>query len=166
MDVGNVPATPANRAIITRLQVEALLTLAIATAAISLFCCLLVLGFHSFMLWYKPAAVDRVSLRLIILSAGCNVLFTILKLVFTKLDDTSLACNVLAYFLVTSDVMASTCLAMVSLNLVLIFIVRVVHPQALEKYYYVIIIVIALLVAMVPLGMTRGRHESHGYVCW
>lgn len=160
------PTTLDNPLINPTAEAEALVLISITTAAISLVCCILVLVFHSFMLWYRPATVNRVSLRLILLSAACNVLFTILKILLTKLSDLTLACDVLSYFMIASDVIASACLAMISLNLVLIFIVQVGHPQALEKYYYIAILLMGLLAAVVPLAVNRKGVKGIGYACW
>lgn len=146
-------------------QLSALSIGGTVTCCITLFTNVIVVLLHFLFLWYQASMVNRVSLRLIVFSCLCNVVYTVMKLVAQTLPDNSLGCRVLVYFVITTDTMATMCLAMVGLNLVIILVVQVVNPRRLEKYYYTAVAISAILVAVAPLAV-RKHAQLVGVNCW
>lgn len=138
-------------------------------ATISFFANSFVLFLHGFMLWYKPVIVNRLSLRMIVLSCIFNMLYCACQVVTDDIPSTSFSCRVLAFVLISSDTMACMCLAMVGLNLVTIFVFKVSRSMKLEILYYCFIILSGVLVVVVPIlvGPTRGpKNKDALSSCW
>lgn len=128
-----------------------------------------VLILHGFMLWYKPVIVNRLSLRMIVLSCIFNMLYCACQLVTDDIDSVAFACRVLAFVLISSDTMACMCLAMVGLNLVTIFVLKVSRSFKLELFYYFLIILSGVMVVVVPIlvGPVRGpKNPDAVSTCW
>lgn len=126
----------------------------------------IVLIIHSFMLWYRPAVVARLSLRMIVLSCIFNIFYCAGQLVTDEISSQAYSCRVLIYVLIVSDTMACMCLAMVGLNLVMIFVLRVSRSVKLEVIYYMIIAVCGVLVAVVPISVNRRVRPNPTASCW
>lgn len=133
---------------------------------ISLISSVVVLSSYFFILWYRPPMVNRISLRLIVFSCFCTIVFLCLHYATEDISNHSEACRVIIYFLIITDIMACMCLAMVGLNLVMIFIVRVSNPARMEKYYYIFICIMALLGALVPIGNQVNASLITNVSCW
>ena len=145
----------------------ALLGSAFTSAIVSIVCNILVLITFFFIMWYRPPMVNRVSLRLIVFSCFCNIIYCIFGMPTPTTQDSNPACRVLIYILIATDTMSTMSLAMVGLNLVMIFIVRVTHPVKLEKYYYALIIISAILATVMPLAVATAPAKNMGnYNCW
>ncbi|KAI7880402.1 hypothetical protein K492DRAFT_207590 [Lichtheimia hyalospora FSU 10163] len=145
----------------------ALLGSAFTSAIVSIICNILVLITFFFIMWYRPPMVNRVSLRLIVFSCFCNIIYCIFGMPTPTTQDDNPACRVLIYILIATDTMSTMSLAMVGLNLVMIFIVRVTHPVKLEKYYYALIIMSAILATVMPLAVATAPANNMGnYDCW
>ncbi|KAL0080142.1 hypothetical protein J3Q64DRAFT_1864941 [Phycomyces blakesleeanus] len=65
----------------------------------------------------------------------------------------------------STDTMSCTCLAMVGVNLVLIFIVNVNRPWRFEKYYYILIGIVGVIVIVMPLAISSSP-ENVVETCW
>ncbi|KAI8092406.1 uncharacterized protein B0P05DRAFT_526135 [Gilbertella persicaria] len=89
----------------------------LVAAAISFAANSCVLIVHGFMSWYRPVIVNRLSLRMIVASCICNMLYCASQLVTDRISSLSYSCRALAYVTTVSDTMACMCLAMVGLNL-------------------------------------------------
>lgn len=135
-------------------------------AAASLLANSIVLFIHGFMLWYRPAVVARLSLRMIVLSCIFNVFYCAGQLATDEISSQAYSCRVLIYVLIVSDTMACMCLAMVGLNLVMIFVLRVSRSVKLEVLYYLIIAVSGVLVAVVPISVNRRVPPNPNASCW
>ncbi|KAI8142868.1 hypothetical protein BJV82DRAFT_669009 [Fennellomyces sp. T-0311] len=145
---------------------QVVLGIAVTSASISLLASLVVLVSYFFILWYQASMVNRVSLRLIVFSCLCNVVFSAMAMATAGMTDTSTACKVIIYFVIATDVMSVTCLSMIGLNLVMILIIRVAHPQKMEKYYYVFIALMAVIALVPPLGSKSPSATPTGRSCW
>lgn len=138
-------------------------------ATISFFANSFVLFLHGFMLWYKPVIVNRLSLRMIVLSCIFNMVYCACQVVTDDIASTSFSCRVLAFVLISSDTMACMCLAMVGLNLVTIFVFKVSRSMKLEIFYYCFILLSGVLVVVVPIlvGPVRGpKIKEATSSCW
>jgi hypothetical protein len=138
-------------------------------AAISFVANSCVLIVHAFMTWYRPAIVNRLSLRMIVISCICNLIYCACQLVTDEISSQSFSCRALAYVLVASDTMACMCLTMVGLNLVMIFVLKVSKTVKLEILYYLIIVLSGILVSIVPVlvGNPKGpKDETVETSCW
>lgn len=128
-----------------------------------------VLILHAFMMWYKPVIVNRLSLRMIVLSCIFNMLYCACQLVSDDIASSSFPCRVIAFVLIASDTMACMCLAMVGLNLVTIFVFKVSRSFKLELFYYFLIGVSGVMVVVVPIfvGSPRGPNNPDILsTCW
>ncbi|ORZ04252.1 hypothetical protein BCR42DRAFT_429330, partial [Absidia repens] len=114
----------------------------------------------------STGAMNRVSLRLIVLACISYSIYSVAQLVVTGIAENVLACRILAYFIICFDVMGSICLGLVGFNLVLVFVVNVKHPERFEKYYYATAVVISIFVIVPPLVLKAGRTIDKNDSCW
>ncbi|KAI8334865.1 hypothetical protein BD560DRAFT_428607 [Blakeslea trispora] len=111
-----------------------------AAAIISFIANSCVLIVHGFMSWHRPAVVNRLSLRMIVFSCICNMLYCASQIVTDNISAQSTSCRALAYVTIISDTMACMCLAMVGFNLVMIFALKVPRSLKSEVIYYLIVL--------------------------
>lgn len=153
----------------SRSEWEGLIVAGKVSACVSFIANSFVLILHGFMMWYKPVIVNRLSLRMIVLSCIFNMLYCACQLVTDDISSTSFPCRVLAFVLIASDTMACMCLAMVGLNLVTIFVLKVSRSIKLELFYYFLICLSGVLVVVVPIfvGSPRGPKNPDVLAsCW
>ncbi|OBZ83064.1 hypothetical protein A0J61_08887 [Choanephora cucurbitarum] len=128
-----------------------------------------VLVVHGFMSWHRPAVVNRLSLRMIVFSCVCNMLYCASQLVTDNISAQSASCLALAYVTVVSDTMACMCLAMVGLNLVMIFVLKVPRSLKIEIVYYLVVLLFGVIVSVIPhtVGNSDGlRNDNSEVTCW
>ncbi|KAI8334914.1 hypothetical protein EDC96DRAFT_568531 [Choanephora cucurbitarum] len=128
-----------------------------------------VLVVHGFMSWHRPAVVNRLSLRMIVFSCICNMLYCASQLVTDNISAQSASCLALAYVTVVSDTMACMCLAMVGLNLVMIFVLKVPRSLKIEIVYYLVVLLLGVIVSVIPhtFGNSDGlRNDKPEVSCW
>lgn len=129
--------------------------------------CVLIL--HAFMTWYRPAVVNRLSLRMIVVSVVFNMIYCACQLVTDDISNQSFSCRIIAYLLIASDTMACMCLAMVGLNLVMIFVLKVSRSIKVEIFYYFIVLASGVIVCVVPeyVGTPKGpKNKREEASCW
>lgn len=114
----------------------------------------------------STGTMNRVSLRLIVMACISYSIYSISQLVVTGIAEKELACRVLAYFIISFDVMGSICLGLVGFNLVMVFVVNVKRPERFEKYYYATAIIISIFVFVPPLILKAGRTIDKSDSCW
>lgn len=140
-----------------------------ASAAVSFVANSCVLILHAFMTWYRPVVVNRLSLRMIVVSVIFNMVYCACQLVTDDISNQSNACRAIAYIMIASDTMACMCLAMVGLNLVMIFVLKVSRSIKIEILYYLIVAASGVIVCLVPLyvGTPKGpRDKREEASCW
>ncbi|KAL9543230.1 hypothetical protein MBANPS3_008209 [Mucor bainieri] len=140
-----------------------------AAAAVSFVANSCVLILHAFMTWYRPVVVNRLSLRMIVVSVVFNMVYCACQLVTDDISNQSNACRAIAYVMIASDTMACMCLAMVGLNLVMIFVLKVSRSIKIEILYYLIVVASGVIVCLVPLyvGNPKGpRNKREEASCW
>lgn len=129
--------------------------------------CVLIL--HAFMTWYRPIVVNRLSLRLIAVSVVFNMVYCACQLVTDDISNQSFSCRVIAYVIIASDTMTCMCLAMVGLNLVMIFVLKVSRSIKIEILYYFIVLASGVIVCVVPVyvGTAKGpKNKREEASCW
>ncbi|KAL0140007.1 hypothetical protein V8B55DRAFT_1503343 [Mucor lusitanicus] len=140
-----------------------------AAAAVSFVSNGCVLILHAFMTWYRPAVVNRLSLRMIVVSVVFNMVYCACQLVTDDISNQSSACRAIAYVMIAADTMACMCLAMVGLNLVMIFVLKVSRSVKIEIIYYLIVAASGVIVCLVPfyVGTPKGpRNKREEASCW
>ncbi|KAG1298717.1 hypothetical protein G6F62_001340 [Rhizopus arrhizus] len=105
---------------------------------------------HGILLFYRSNIANRLSLRLIVLSSAFDSIYSICQIVVDHIDSRSTSCRALAYILISTDTMACMCLAVVGLNLVMIFAVKISTTLKLEMIYYAIVATSGILVSIIP----------------
>ncbi|GAN07226.1 hypothetical protein MAM1_0153c06719 [Mucor ambiguus] len=128
-----------------------------------------VLLLHAFMTWYRPVVVNRLSLRMIVVSVIFNMVYCACQLVADDISNQSNACRVIAYVMIASDTMSCMCLAMVGLNLVMIFVLKVSRSIKIEILYYLIVLASGVIVCVVPVyvGTPKGpKNKREEASCW
>jgi hypothetical protein len=129
--------------------------------------CVLIL--HAIMTWYRPIVVNRLSLRLIAVSVVFNMVYCACQLVSDDISNQSFSCRVIAYVIIASDTMTCMCLAMVGLNLVMIFVLKVSRSIKIEIFYYFIVLASGVIVCVVPVyvGTAKGpKNKREEASCW
>lgn len=138
-------------------------------AAISLTANSCVFVLHIFMCWYRPVVVNRLSLRMIVVAITLNMIFCACQIAAGNIINRSKACRIIAFVLIATDTMACMCIAMVGLNLVMIFVLKVSKSIKLEIVYYFIVAVSGIAVCLVPLylGTPKGPNTNQQDAsCW
>lgn len=128
-----------------------------------------VLLIHITLTCIRPYIVNRLSLRMILLSSAFNLIFCVCQLVTDRISSASKSCRSFAYVLIASDTMACMCLAMVSLNLLMLFAVKTHRILLSEIFYYLFIVASGVLVTVIPLkfGTPKGpRNSNQMSSCW
>ncbi|KAI9486683.1 MAG: hypothetical protein EXX96DRAFT_604784 [Benjaminiella poitrasii] len=128
-----------------------------------------VLLIHGITSYYRPIIVNRLSLRMIVLSCLFNLIYCVCQLVTDTIKAKSRHCYALAYVLVSSDTMSCMCLTMVGLNLVMIFVLKKSRTLKLELFYYFLVAVSGILVSIIPrfFGPTPDPETTlKNATCW
>lgn len=139
---------------------------------LSLIVNILVVLTHIILYWFRPYAVNRHSLRMIVVACILNTLFCIAQLYVDGIPSNITSCRAFAYILTASDTMACMCLAMIGFNLVTVFVFKIPRSTTLEAMYYVTVALSGLLVTIVPAfaGNAKGPRntsDSDGTeTCW
>lgn len=131
-------------------QLSGLIITNLVASIMSLAGTICVLIVHGILLAYRPKVVNRLSLRLIVLSSIFDGVYSASQIAVDHIDSRQSSCRVLIYILISTDTMACMCLAVIGLNLVMILAMKVSRTKKLEIFYYVIIAVSGVLVAVVP----------------
>lgn len=119
-------------------------------SSISLISSICVLVAHGILLLYRSNIANRLSLRMIVLSSTFDSIYSICQIVVDHIDSRSTSCRAIAYILISTDTMACMCLAIVGLNLVMIFAVKISTTLKLEIVYYAIVATSGILVSIIP----------------
>jgi hypothetical protein len=131
-------------------QLSGLVITNFVASIISLAGTVCVLIVHGILLSYRPKVVNRLSLRLIVLSSIFDGIYSASQIAVDYIDSRQSSCRVIIFILISTDTMACMCLAVIGLNLVMILAMKVSRTKKLEIFYYVIIAVSGVLVSVVP----------------
>ncbi|KAI9254847.1 hypothetical protein BY458DRAFT_589285, partial [Sporodiniella umbellata] len=134
----------------TKSQDFALVIASHIVSSISLVGSLSVLTTHIVLLFYRSNIVNRLSLRLIVLTSIFDCVYSACQVATDHISSQSISCRAIAYILISTDTMACMCLAVVGLNLVMIFAIRVSNTLKYELLYYLAVVASGILVTMMP----------------
>ncbi|CAO3631535.1 unnamed protein product [Cunninghamella echinulata] len=116
--------------------------------------------------YYKYSEVNRISLRLIVLSSLFNFIRYIIRLAFIQ-NTFSLACTVTIILMRWLDNITLLCIALVSVHSVAVLVLDIHYPLLLEKYYYLFIALISItdivLSSLIRFEILNNEVETN---CW
>lgn len=136
----------------------------IVSSSISIFASTLIIISYIYLKAYHPNKANRVSLRCVFLSSIMNLVNSSFD-IFTlqQYSGTSL-CKVSATITMVTRVMGATFLALVGINLVLVFVFNVVYTaKQLERIYYPCAAAFGFITAVVPIYDQLQSHKDLGY---
>ncbi|KAJ3173466.1 hypothetical protein HDU88_002552 [Geranomyces variabilis] len=137
-----------------------------AGAFLSLTLCFFVLVLFALIYCYQRHLYQRLSFRLVLAGTICDVFYAIAYVVSTKPsspDDNTLC--VASMFIQEVFLLGSLfCTTSISMNLLLVFVIKVRSDRPYEKIYFVTSAVLAFVVPMSAL--IAGRFGFDGSECW
>ncbi|KAG0194564.1 hypothetical protein DFQ28_009772 [Apophysomyces sp. BC1034] len=145
-------------------QLKTLTILSSVFGSVSLFCFCIAVIVHVAILHFRSSMVNRVSLRLIIFSCICGIIFQVVQVSIATVNSKSRYCIVASYFGMTMQSMICMSLAMVGLNISLIIVLKLATPESMEKYYFGAILTVGFLTFIVPLAANNS--SSYRNQCW
>ncbi|CAO3632010.1 unnamed protein product [Cunninghamella blakesleeana] len=131
---------------------------------ISLLCTIIVILTHLLFTFYKCSEVNRISLRLLVISCVFNFIRYIIRLVFLQ-NAMSLACSTTVILTRWLDNISLLCIALVCVHSVVLLVFKMNHPLKMEKYYYLFIIIITI-VDIVLSSVLRFEILNQVNNCW
>ncbi|ORZ25362.1 hypothetical protein BCR42DRAFT_463975 [Absidia repens] len=142
----------------------------LATALISLSFDFIAISVFIYLVIYYRAQVNRPSIRLAVFCCLANFLESVLFVVMIKVEGPSLFC---LGFSLTSQylaVLGVTLLAIIGINLVLVYVVNVRRRHILEYYYYPLSILYSAFGIIGPIlqhFINKKRNLFHAHeTCW
>lgn len=138
-------------------------------SSISLVSSIFVIIVHIILLFYRSNIVNRLSLRFIVLASVFDSVYSACQIATDHINSRSLSCRAIAYILISTDTMVCMCLAVVGLNLVVIFAIRVSNTLKLEIIYYLVVAISGVLVTVIPrlVGNKTGPSpDASSSTCW
>lgn len=116
--------------------------------AFSIFCCVLVLTLYFFFKKRHPASVDRVSIRLAVATSGVDLLYSFIQ-IWSNLPLTEDQCGIATFSYVFVTLLSCFLIAMVAVNLHLVFLLNKERTEVYEPWYYILSFVLALIISSV-----------------
>lgn len=126
----------------------------------------MVIVVHFTILYYRPAAVNRVSLRLIVYATFWDSLYCSAQMAIQYLQSGNQSCRAVIYLNVCSELISTLALTMIGVNLVMVFLVHVSQPQKYEKYYYFVTILLTAICMIPPATVWRTTDLNSAWTCW
>ncbi|ORY97269.1 hypothetical protein BCR43DRAFT_545392 [Syncephalastrum racemosum] len=121
---------------------------------------------HFTVLYYRPATVNRVSLRLIVFATVWDTTYCGIQMAIQYVMSGNQLCRVLIFINVASELISTLALTMIGVNLVMVFIVHVSRPKKYEKYYYFTTVLIAIICVIPPATVWRAKSLNREWTCW
>ncbi len=135
-------------------EFQMLINATIATSAISMLSCILVIVFYICLRTNNANKANRVSLRCVFLASWMNLVYSIFDICSVVMGGDTAFCRSSAIITMFTRVMSSTLLAIVGINLVLVFVIHVSSRTAsrLEWGYYFGALFYGFLTISVPIS--------------
>lgn len=145
---------PDNIYIYSPSEYESLVKAAIASSAISMLSSLFIILFYMILRRYNPAKTNRVSLRCVLFASWMNMIDAIFDICLVLLTGDTALCRSTGIVRMFARVMSAALLALVGINLVLIFVINVSSRTAkrLEWAYYVGALIYGFVTISVPIS--------------
>lgn len=123
-----------------------------ATSAISMLCSLLIVVAYIHLRISQPDKADRVSLRCVFMASIMNLINSVFGIVIISIYGDTYLCRASSIIVMFTRVMSAVFLALVGVNLVLVFVCNVSSSaHRLERIYYPSAIVYGLMAITVPI---------------
>lgn len=133
-------------------QYRALLHATVATSAISIICSLLIIIVYLYFRMNSTSKTNRLSLRCVFSASLMNLINAIFDISIVLMYGDTTICRASTVITMFTRIMSASFLALVGLNLVLVFVLDVpTSSKAIEWYYYVGAIVYGLATISVPI---------------
>ncbi|KAI9314129.1 hypothetical protein BX666DRAFT_503334 [Dichotomocladium elegans] len=152
---------------LTNAQFDKLKLATIVCSSISLVSSFIVTCVYCVMILYYHRRVDRVSLRCVLISSFSNCVSSIMDIYIIAQPDSSEFCLSSATIMMAFSVLTTTSLAIVGINLLVVFVFGVNKKDKLQYIYYSGLIIYALLSSIVPIYFAiHSCGEPVGRTCW
>jgi hypothetical protein len=133
-------------------EYRALLNATVATSAISILCSLLIILVYLYFRMNSTSKANRLSLRCVFSASLMNLINAMFDIAIVLMYGDTAICRASTVITMFTRVMSASFLALVGLNLVLVFVLDVpTSSRAIEWYYYVGAIVYGLATISVPI---------------
>jgi hypothetical protein len=144
--------TDSGSIIYTLSRYRALLHATVATSAISILCSLLIIVIYLYFRMNSTSKANRLSLRCVFSASLMNLINAMFDIVIVLLYGDTAICRASTVITMFTRVMSASFLALVGLNLVLVFVLDVpTSTKATEWYYYIGAIVYGVATISVPI---------------
>ncbi|KAI8381531.1 uncharacterized protein BYT42DRAFT_613303 [Radiomyces spectabilis] len=146
----------------------ALMSASIVASVISLIGAGLAILGYGYLWFYHRQPANRVSLRCVFLASVMNVLKGMFDIANVLSVGDTVYCHAGAVIVLFLKITSAALLAVVGLNLVLIFVINVKRSDLLELFYYPGILLYSFVTIVVPIYLESRIGSSNGneYVCW
>ncbi|CAO3577359.1 unnamed protein product [Absidia cylindrospora] len=167
MDQGN-PEVETDFLLYTREQFLTLRRATIATSIIALVASLIVLSSFLYLWLMDRKRANRISLRCVVIACAANGVDSIMNLSMSFVEGPQSFCRAGGIISNISRLTSASFLAIVGINLVLIFVINVKRRDLLEYFYYpsVILYVLVCTVVSVYKAVTADNVPQPHDTCW
>ncbi|ORZ25475.1 hypothetical protein BCR42DRAFT_400244 [Absidia repens] len=167
MDQGN-PEVETDFLLYTREQFLTLRRATIATSIIALVASLIVLCSFLYLWLMDRKRANRISLRCVVIACAANGVDSIMNLSMSFVEGPQSFCRAGGIISNISRLTSASFLAIVGINLVLIFVINVKRRDLLEYFYYpsVILYVLVCTVVSVYKAVTAENVPQPHDTCW
>lgn len=140
----------------------------VALTVISLVASVLTVFVYVYMLIFHRAKANRVSLRCVFFACVTDIVYSIFTIVRTVQSGYTPFCKTAAVIVHFLNLLRSSLLALVGINLVLIFVYGVKRTDLLERFYYPFAILYSIIGTCVPIyeQISSNRNMSSRHRCW
>lgn len=150
-------------------QLRALDAITYTGSAISLATSMATAVFYTYLLVRHRQEADRVSLRCVAFASITNIIQSILDIAQATVASTKLnACRAFGIISEFVDVLYSASLAVIGVNLIVVFVLKLKHAGLFTRVYLPVIIIFSLLSTIAPIydEVTSPVKLRPGTTCW
>lgn len=149
-------------------QFLALRATTVAFVSISLAASVIVVCIYTYMLVFHQQKANRVSLRCVFFACILDVIYAVFTIVRTTQSGYTPFCKSISVILKFLNLLRSTLLALVGVNLVLLFVYGVSKTDRLERYYYPAAIIYSLAGICIPIyeQVISTESDNRRQSCW
>lgn len=152
----------------SRVQFLSLRQATIATSIIALAASVIVLSSFFYLWLVDRKRANRISLRCVVIACAANGVDSIMNLSMSFVEGPTSFCRAGGIISNISRLISASFLAIVGINLVLIFVINVKRRDLLEYFYYpsVLIYVLVCTVVSVYKAVTTDHSNKVHDTCW
>lgn len=140
----------------------------IATSMIALTASVIVVASFLYLWWRDRKRANRISLRCVVIACAANGVDSIMNLSMSFVQGPQLFCRAGGLISNISRLISASFLAIVGINLVLIFVINVKRRDLLEYFYYPCAFFYVLVCSAVSIyKVVVAEHITHSHdTCW